>query len=469
VVKTTLERELKLEVDGPLDLDGLGGRPLDERTFTSTYHDTADRRLLRHGLTLRRRVEDDTSLWQLKVPQAEGRLELEAEGGSETIAPQLAAVLSGLLREQPLEPVATLVTHRRGRRIDGVDVTLDEVQVLDGSKVVEEFSEIEAELVAGSPTALERLGKRLRKLGARPGDGKPKLARVVEIDQPEQPGSARAVDGLRAFVQEQLDELDRRDPAVRAGNDPEDVHKMRVAVRRLRSVLRTARPMLDQQWVDSLRSELDWLGGMLGEVRDLDVLSEGLHRDAATLNHGDAATAAALLRRLSTNRRDARQKLLAGLEEPRYRRLLDTLESATTSLPATRDDLTTADLATKEFKKLGKRGALTDSMTSAALHKRRIRIKRARYAAELAEPTVGAKAQRFIDAAKGLQDTLGEHQDAVVASRRLRVLAQQADSRSAALVAGRLIERQEAHMREARADLASAWKRLRRLGKRAWV
>jgi inorganic triphosphatase YgiF len=81
-VRRTLERELKLVAEPGFRLPELDGKPLPPRVFTSTYHDTADRRLLAAGITLRRRVENRRSLWQLKLPQAGGRLELETAAES---------------------------------------------------------------------------------------------------------------------------------------------------------------------------------------------------------------------------------------------------------------------------------------------------------------------------------------------------------------------------------------------------
>jgi len=66
-MKTGIERELKLEAEDGVDLDRLGGDPLESHVFSSVYHDTDDLRLLRAGLTLRRRMENGASTWQLKI------------------------------------------------------------------------------------------------------------------------------------------------------------------------------------------------------------------------------------------------------------------------------------------------------------------------------------------------------------------------------------------------------------------
>jgi CHAD domain-containing protein len=242
---------------------------------------------------------------------------------------------------------------------------------------------------------------------------------------------------------------------------------MRVAVRRLRSLLRTVRPLLDRAWAESVRAELDWLAGRLGAVRDLDVLIEHLEAAAADLDGGDAALGSVLLRPLVSERDRARGRLRSALETTRYYALLDTLEGATEVLPATTEDVKLRKLVRKEVRKLRRRARGFPHLNDAALHRMRIQGKRARYAAELAAPTLGKRARRLVDAARDLQDVLGEHQDAVVAVRRLRELARVAGRTDAALVAGRLIEREEERKRAARRDAVVAWKHVRRAGKRA--
>jgi CHAD domain-containing protein len=107
-----------------------------------------------------------------------------------------------------------------------------------------------------------------------------------------------------------------------------------------------------------------------------------------------------------------------------------------------------------------------DEPSSAALHKLRIRVKRARYAAELSAGQSGRRARRFVDRAKKLQDTLGEHQDAIVAEQTIREWSPKKNDPDAAITQGQLIERQHERRAAARDELPNRWKRLNRAGKR---
>ncbi len=98
---------------------------------------------------------------------------------------------------------------------------------------------------------------------------------------------------------------------------------------------------------------------------------------------------------------------------------------------------------------------LPDEPTNDQLHAVRKKGKRARYAAELA----GRKT--LVKRAKKLQDVLGDHQDAVVAAARLRELAA-GSTPELALVAGRLVEREEERRLEARAAWPKAWQKFRK-------
>jgi CHAD domain-containing protein len=470
MMEKTLERELKLEAGEDVELEQLGGTPRGARTFTSVYYDTAERRLSRLGITLRRRTENGVATWQLKVPRSEGRLELEEDGGPADAPSRLRALLVASLRDQAIEPVATLRTRRRGRLVRGVEVTLDAVEVLEGQHVIDRFAQIEAELVEGPPESLRVVGRELRKSGARPSRRRTKVERVVADGRADtSPAEKAPLARLRGMIFEQFDELMRHDPSVRLGGDPEAVHDMRVAVRRLRSVLRSTKPMLDEGWVDELREELDWLAQALGAVRDLDVLSAHLEAEIAQLDAGDAALGGRLLEGLRARYDAARGELLATLESDRYLALLAAVEGAAEAPRVGKADVELSELAATEFRRLRRRvRGLPSEPSAAALHKTRIRGKRARYAAELAGRSDGASTRAFVAAAKTFQDVLGEHQDAIVAETTLRELSRQARDREAALVAGRLIEREQRRRAEARAAFPHAWKRLKRRGRAAF-
>jgi CHAD domain-containing protein len=127
------------------------------------------------------------------------------------------------------------------------------------------------------------------------------------------------------------------------------------------------------------------------------------------------------------------------------------------------------DLAAKEFRKLRRATRkLPENPSNEELHRVRIKGKRARYAAELAEGAVGKPATKFVDRAKDFQDAIGEHQDAVVAERRLRDLRRSARGAATAFVLGQLVERQRGRRERARRDWPVAWKKLRRSGQKAW-
>jgi CHAD domain-containing protein len=226
--------------------------------------------------------------------------------------------------------------------------------------------------------------------------------------------------------------------------------------------------MLVPEWSEPLRTELKWLGGELGPARDLDVMLEHLRAEADELD-GDAAAFAEALQLLEAEQAGARERLLAALTSDRYFALLDRLEAAARAPHARALDAPLDGLAAKEFRKLGKAvAALGPDPSDEELHRVRIRGKRARYAAELAEPVVGKRAGDFVKQAKAFQDVVGEHQDAVVAEERLRGLVPALQSNDAVFATGRVVERQRLRRRQARADLPEAWSRLERSGRRAW-
>ncbi len=451
-IRETVEREVKLRAGAEFRLPELGGEEIEPRLFVSTYHDTADHRLARRGITLRHRLENGKGLWQLKLPQGRSRLELEAPGAPAAPPRGLLSLLSGHLRGSPLLAIARLRTRREGVRADGAEIVHDTVSVLDHQRVTRSFEELEVELLDGDEKTLRRLEKALRRAGAGDGESRPKVFQALDLDfQPEPPPAEGDTPGgtLRARLREQAERVLAHDPGTRLGTDAEELHQMRVATRRLRAFLRAGHELLDPAWAEPLREELKWLGGQLGPVRDLDVLIQHLTAELESLGPDEEA-GLELVRALRRERRKARRRLLAALDGERYFGLLDALDRPAVTIA---EAPTVEEIQAGEHRRLRKAvGRLSTESAADELHAVRIKAKRARYAAELAGDTA------YVKAAKILQDVLGEHQDAVVAAERLRVLA--ARMPDAALAAGRLVERERERAERGRREWRTAWKRL---------
>jgi CHAD domain-containing protein len=468
-MRQTVERELKLVPGEDFVLGDLGD-PLPPRSFQSTYYDTSDLRLARHSITLRRRTEDGTGLWQLKIPTGAARIELEEAGDAKTPPPKLVDLLVVHLRDRELTKVARMRTKRQIVLRNGAEIVQDAVSVYDGPRVTKRFRELEVELLDGDKRTLKRLERRLLKAGAEPAEFTPKLFRALDFcphpGPPELAADAAPGEALGHALVAQHRKLVEHDPGTRLGADPEDLHQMRVATRRARAFLRAARDLVEPEWAESLRTELGWLGSLLGPARDADVLYAHLSAALAGLGEEAASQQAPLLRAFERERGRARRSAVTALTRKRYFSLLDGLEQAGTPPLVGESDVSLADLWWDEFKRTRKAFAvIDDDSPDHELHAARIRVKRARYSAELAEHELGAAGERFVTAAKKLQDILGEHQDAVVAEDWLTRFGD-ASPESEDVVA-RLVDQERKRRRKARRGWQEAWDRLLRRARQA--
>ncbi|HEX2302757.1 MAG TPA: CYTH and CHAD domain-containing protein [Gaiella sp.] len=465
-MKQAVEREVKLAPGEGFVLPELGGETLPMRRFTSTYHDTPDLALARHGVTLRHRVERGTGVWQLKLPSGAARIELEQPGPPARPPLELSSLLVAFVRGRDVAPVARLRTRRESLRIDGAEIVDDWVSVLEGQRVTRRFRELEVELVGGDERTLRKLAKALRRAGATPSDElRPKLYRALDLAVPPAaavvPAGTAPAEALGIALGEQVRRLLLHDPGVRLGSDPEDLHQHRVATRRLRAFLRAGRPLLEPSWSESLRDELQWLGRALGPARDRDVMVERLREDVAALDD-DAEALADLLAELEAEHAEARRAVVGALSSDRYLELLERLDHVSEP-ELSGADVPLADVWRAEWRRARKTFAkLDDASADEELHAGRIRVKRARYAAELAEHELGKRSKDFVEAAKHLQDVLGEHQDATVAEARIRAWA--AD-RAGGDAASRLVEREHERKATQRDSWPSAWKALKKAAK----
>ncbi|WP_052709651.1 CHAD domain-containing protein [Streptomyces sp. NRRL S-495] len=267
-------------------------------------------------------------------------------------------------------------------------------------------------------------------------------------------------------IRAQAEVLTGLDEAVRA-DEPDAVHRMRVACRRLRSAFRTYRRLLAPGATDELVAELRWLAAALGRARDQEVLGERLAARARELpaECGPERVAAELERRGKAEYRRVWPEVLAALDSPRRRALADGLAALLTDPPlrgradrAAGPELTR--VAAREQRRTADRirTALADEgeEQDIALHEARKAAKRARYAGETALPVAGRAAERYVTRMKAVQEVLGEHQDAVVASTALR---RQAPASKEPFGYGVLYGQQLAEAERARLALPEVWER----------
>jgi triphosphatase len=259
-------------------------------------------------------------------------------------------------------------------------------------------------------------------------------ARGIELPRPADLGPSAIAAGstlgeaaLATLRREFAVFLDR-EPGTRLGDDPEDLHQMRVASRRMRAAIRLFHGALPREVV-ALGEDLADIAAALGEVRDIDVQNERIAAWAAQ----DRRLAAAAL--APAHREDARRRMLAVLDSPRYRQFRRKFGAALRRVPTRRSRAAATpvvaaapDLVRRRRRKV-KRAAkrLTPASPPAAYHELRILCKRLRYALEFLQPVYGEPAARLAERIADVQNLLGRHQDACVAMALLEGVLDRAE------------------------------------------
>jgi len=495
---TVQEIERKYEVPGdgaPPVLTGVAGIAGETETATvvleAIYYDTDDLRLLGDGVTLRRRSGGEDAGWHLKLPagrdtREEVRLPPDASG--DEVPTELAELVRARTRGRVLGPVVRMhtVRHRRrlldARRRTLAELATDQVtaQTLDRAADDASWREIEVELVTGGRDVLHAIDARLRESGARPAEQASKLARVlgdrlpVRTEPRPLTADSPAGDVVLAYLTAQARAIAAVDPKVRR-DAPDAVHQLRVALRRTRSTFRTYGRLLDRERTRPLGDELSWLAGTLAGMRDGEVLA-GLLRDGlaglAAGPDGDLVTAQMAARidaHFARTLAEARTAALHQLNGRRYFTILDDLDALLADPPLRGRAARPAGqvlpvLVGRAYDRLATAVARIEKAPDAAAadlatHEARKCAKRARYAAEAAEPVLGKDAGRLVKRMRRLQDVLGEHQDAVVARTRIREIAAEAHAAGEDTFAyGLLYDRARDRALAIRHDLAGAWR-----------
>ena len=507
----------------------------EQETLVAEYYDTDDLRLLKAGITMRRRRGGSDEGWQLKLPDdAEGtggptagassRRELRlglrqgdrdraarrSEGG-DPVPAEFARLVRAHVRGGSLGPVARIETRRRLTILrDAAGTSLAEIaedevaaQTLGTSTALSRWNELEIELTGGRPRLLRAAAKRLRRRGLRPAGRAAKLERALAVEvRPARSGHSGAPAGaghraagaghraagrpqagqvVFAYIDEQAARLKALDTAVRR-EEPDAVHQMRVTTRRLRAGLQAFPLVLPEPATRRLRDELRWLGHVLGDARDLEVLDQhfqtALDRLPAELVIGPAK--ARVTAHFAPGQAAARDAVLAALDSDRYFEILDELDrlladpprTAAAAQPAERVLPRAVGHAYRRTKRRVRRAkrAPAGAARDVALHEARKAAKRARYAAEAAEPALGQPARRFAKGMKAVQSVLGDHQDAVTARTVAREIGMRAHlAGENAFSFGLLNERAHRDALEYQRQARSVWKRAVRPKMRRWL
>jgi inorganic triphosphatase YgiF len=457
------EIELKLDVPtrslprltGSTLLNGAATSARKPASLVSTYFDTNKLKLRRKGLSLRVRQIGRRLVQTVKQENGAGGGALLARGEWEhdILAKQpdldaardtaLAPVLNKKL-QRSLKPVFETRVRRKVFQIQSgdseVEVSVDNGTVEAGRKS-SPLCEVELELKKGQLTDLFRLAKRLAQEVPAQLAVKSKADRGYALLTGEKAEAVKAVpvglvpdadvqSAFQIIARACLHQLLANQPVMLDG-DPEGLHQIRVALRRLRAAISLFSDMLTDPQTNALKAELKWIAGELGPARELEVFLKRVAMPVAD-HKPNGSGVAVLLPELRLKREDAFARACAAVESPRFRGLVfDTaawIESG--NWMRNPDDLAcmlrerplaaaAAEQLRRRRKAILKRGKHLDQLDSQRRHRLRIQAKKLRYAAEFfagAFPSKKSSRRReyFVASLEKLQDALGDLNDIAV-------------------------------------------------------
>lgn len=350
--------------------------------------------------------------------------------------------------------------------------------------------------------AAQQIGARA---GARPGQpvvrqapGSPSAGQSAAIQSAAGPRAEgvtdaaampSAVDVLRGYLAAQSSAFLTQLPRLRDGK-PEASHRIRVACRRSRSLLRTYRSLMDGDWADDLATRIGEFTDIVSPERDVEVVRVQLLKALDGMGDESGALRARTLldRMLHRDYAVAHEATLAALAGPRFHALADHLAIAPETMPSKPEAHSPASevlypLVAQSFavverrvaalpdpRKLNAKELLTDDPSDELWHRLRIAAKRCRYAAEVCIPIAGRPAAELADAMAVITEELGAQQDASVAS--VVVLRAARTPRIAAptgFVLGRLLGEARAGILRSRLAFPVLWRQAADPELRAWL
>ncbi len=459
---------------------GLVVDPGSTEEITDTYYDTGDWRFYRAGYALRVRKtgnEVESTMKSLTPSEGNVRRRREISESLEDDKPSTLGKAPGpvgeisraLLGGHEISPMFRIQTRRRifalllrgdGEGSNGAleddsnDVRIGEV-LLDTSEIPlgegEEpirLRRVEVEASIGtaptpdlrgfvdemqfnlelSPTSISKYEAGLYATGLSP-DG------VAELGPTGLDPSMSVGEVAFAVLRRQLAEMQAHESGTRLGEDPEELHDMRVATRRIRAAMKVFEGALPERakW---FREELRWVAGSLGEVRDLDVQIGRLEAWKKEADEEGSEFLGKILDVMDKRRANARKNMLEVLDSGRYERLESSFAEMLRRGPGAERELAQDNghgpaqepitaaapaLLLGRYRKWGKAaGRLDETSSPEAFHDLRKKGKRLRYALEFVSEIYGKPVRKLVKPLKALQDDLGNHQDAIVAAGLLR-------------------------------------------------
>ena len=442
-------------------IDGLILEPRSTLQIFDTYLDTKDWRIHRAGFALRIRSgsgKPEATLKSLHSASAEvaDRLELsetlengEADSIQYSVGPVGVRVqaVSGARALQPLFELRTLRQRFAIRREDQAqqlgEIALDETTISRPHGAPEtSMQRVEVEALTDSHEPLRLLVKTLRSDCALEAASDTKYSYSLKSvglvprrggDRGDGGYGGRCINASEvamANIRRYWTDWQRHEPGARLGDDPEQLHDLRVAGRRLDAMLRQFRRSLPASML-RIRATLKTVLRALGSVRDLDVALSELQVFSRQLPKSERKSVEPLKQHLKSERRRARAQMLRVLDSIWVRKNLQEL-SRTLAAPTAPSQCPPSVLALQaapelirnRYRKLRKRAQqLTADSATAEFHEVRGQVKKLRYALEAVAVLYGKPADEMLRALRRWQETLGVQQDAAVASCRLNTLA----------------------------------------------
>jgi triphosphatase len=481
-------------------VDGLILEPRSTQQIFDTYLDTEDWRIHRAGFALRVRSESGTTEATLKslhsasteVADRRELTEILKNSNSATIRESVGPVgirVSAVSGARTLLPLFELHTSRQRFAIRKSDearqlgeIALDETVISrPHGEPQASMLRVEVESLTEAHGSLRSLVKTLRSNCALEAASETKYSlglKSVGLAPPAQEVPATTVDASMTIVEVAVVNLRRymeawllHEPGARLGDDPEELHDLRIAGRRLDAILREFQAFLQPEFLQ-VRTTLKTVLSALGCARDLDVALSELQDFSRQLPKADRTGLEPLRQHLMSERGRARAQMLSVLDSIWVQK---NLQEAIVLLgkPVAAPEASGTDLALhasprlirRRFRKLRKRTDLVgaDSSTD-EYHEVRGQVKKLRYALEAVAGLYGKPATDMIRALRRWQENLGVQQDAAVAIQRLNALAGAKPKNIPAetlFLMGRLAERHLDAARQARKRYATGYRKVR--------